>query len=79
MSSNDLPKGEVGLGNTQHVDGGLVQLDEGAVVDLPQSQQLHDLTGTRVDAVDTGKGKTTHKDGMPNTVRGSIIHNFEFS
>ncbi len=29
--------------NPKHVDGGLVQLDEDAVVDLAQAEQLQDL------------------------------------
>ena len=49
------PEGNVGLGNAQHVDGGLVELDKGSVVDLAKTQQLHHLPGTGVDAVDTGR------------------------
>ena len=48
-----LPPSDVRLSNSQHVDGGLVQFDEDTIVDLSQTEQLHDLARTRVDAVDT--------------------------
>ena len=35
---------DVGLGNTQHIDGGLVQSDKHSVVDLSQSEQLQYFT-----------------------------------
>lgn len=38
---------DVRLGDTQHVDGGLVQLDEHAVVDLAQPEQLKDFADLR--------------------------------
>ena len=37
----------------QHVDGRLVQLDEDAVVDLPQSEELQHLLHLGGDLVDT--------------------------
>ena len=33
----------VGLTNSQHVDGGFVQLDKHTIVDLEQTEQLEDL------------------------------------
>lgn len=43
----------VGLHSSKHVDGGLVQSHEHSVVQLPQSQQLHDLSALGVQLVDT--------------------------
>ena len=43
---------DVGLDEPQHVDGGLVDLDEHGVVDLAQAQQLEDLARLRVQVVD---------------------------
>ena len=45
--------GDVWLGNSEHVDGGLVQLDEHAIVDLAQSEKLQNLSGLGWDTVDT--------------------------
>merc|ERR1740128_1566621 len=47
--------GDVGLTDSEHVLGGLVDLDEDSVVDLPQSEQLKnllDLGGHLVDTTD---------------------------
>uniref|UniRef100_A0AAG5DIS6 Uncharacterized protein n=1 Tax=Anopheles atroparvus TaxID=41427 RepID=A0AAG5DIS6_ANOAO len=44
----------VGFRNAQHVLGGLVQLDECAIVDLTQTEQLQHLTHLRGYLVDTG-------------------------
>ena len=43
----------VGLNQTEHLDGGLVQTDEHTVVDLPQAEELEDLPGLGVNTVDT--------------------------
>jgi hypothetical protein len=45
--------GDVGLGNAEHVDGGLVELDKGAVVDLSQAEELEHLADLRVNASNT--------------------------
>jgi len=50
--------GDVGLGDAEHVDGGLVQLDEHTVVDLPQTEQLQDLTHLGRHLVDTKGGSS---------------------
>lgn len=47
----------VGLADTQHVDGGLVQLDEDTIVDLTQTEQLQNFTYFWGDLVDTGREK----------------------
>lgn len=39
--------------NPQHVDGGLVELDEHAVVDLPKPEKLEGLLDLGSDLVDT--------------------------
>ena len=44
---------DVRLDSSEHVDGGLVELDEDAVVELSQSQELHDLSALGVQLVDT--------------------------
>lgn len=51
-----ITPGDVGLSNSEHVDGGLVQLDEHAVVDLAQAEKLKHLSGLGWDTVNT-KGK----------------------
>uniref|UniRef100_A0A182KJ34 Uncharacterized protein n=1 Tax=Anopheles christyi TaxID=43041 RepID=A0A182KJ34_9DIPT len=45
--------GNVGIGNAQHVLGGLVQLDECTIVDLAQTEQLQNLADLRSNLVDT--------------------------
>merc|ERR1712003_47911 len=45
--------GDVRLTDPEHVDGGLVQLDEHAVVDLPQAEQLQNLADLGAHLVDT--------------------------
>lgn len=50
-----LPPGDVRLGDPQHVDGSLVQLDEHAVEDLAQTEQLQNLADFRADTVDTAE------------------------
>jgi len=48
-----VPPGNVGFNKSQHLNGGLVQTDEGAIVDLTQTQQLQDLADPGADTVDT--------------------------
>ena len=43
------------LDNSDHVHGSLVELDEGGVVQLSESEQLQDLLGLGSQLVDTGK------------------------
>jgi len=45
--------GDVRLNEAEHVDGGLVQLDEDTIVDLTQAEQLQDLAGLRGHTDDT--------------------------
>jgi len=44
---------DVWLGNAEHVDGGLVELDKHAVVDLSQAEELEHLADLRVNASNT--------------------------
>merc|ERR1719184_135312 len=61
--------GDVGFTDPEHVDGGLVQLDEHAVVDLPQPEQLEDLLHLGGHLVDT---TDTHDKGQLR-VSGNIV------
>lgn len=45
--------GNVGLGNAQHVESGLVELHKGGIVDLSQAKELKDLLYFWCDLVDT--------------------------
>ncbi len=45
--------GNVGLNLSEHVDGSLVESDEDTVVELSQTEQLHDLLALGVQLVDT--------------------------
>merc|ERR1719351_256041 len=53
--------GDVGLGNPEHVLGGLVHLDEHSVVDLPQSEELQNLPDLGADLVDTTDSHDEHQ------------------
>ena len=54
--SPTLPPGNVGFHQSQHVDGGLIELDEHSIVDLPQSEELQDLPHTWTHTIDTTTG-----------------------
>ena len=54
---SNLPPGDVGFHQSQHVDGRLIQLDEHSIVDLPQSEELQDLPHTWTHAIDTTIGR----------------------
>ena len=43
----------VWLNLSDHVDGGLVEFDEDTVVELSQSEELHDLSALRIQLIDT--------------------------
>ena len=47
--------GDVWLDGSEHVDGGSVELDEDTVVELSESQELHDLLALGAELVDTKK------------------------
>lgn len=48
-----LTVGDVGLDELEHLDGSVGQLDEGSVVDLTETEELHDLAGLGGELVDT--------------------------
>lgn len=48
-----LPPGNVRLSDPEHVDGGLVQLDEHAVENLAQTEKLQNFADFWADTVDT--------------------------
>lgn len=48
-----LPPSNVRLSDPKHVDGGLVELDEHAVEDLAQTEQLQNFADLGADTVDT--------------------------
>jgi len=45
--------GNVGLYQSEHLEGGTVELDEDSIVDLSQSQQLQNLLDSGANSVDT--------------------------
>ena len=47
--------GDEGFDHADHVDGGLVETDEDTVVELSQTEELHDLLGLGSELVDTIK------------------------
>ncbi len=51
---HDIPIGDERLDEAEHVLGGLVDLDEGAVVDLAEAEELQHLAGLGAQSVDTG-------------------------
>lgn len=48
-----VTEGNEGVDNVQHLLGSLGEADEGAAVDLEQTEELQDLTGLRANLVDT--------------------------
>jgi len=55
---------DVGLDKLQHLEGGLVELDEGTVVDLSESQQLENLSGLGVKTSNTSDTDDESKLGL---------------
>jgi len=55
-----ISPGDVRIGDSQHAQRSLVQLDKGSVVNLTESQQLQDLPDSWVKSVDT---PNPHDDG----------------
>ena len=51
--------GDVRLDSPDHVDGGTVEADKHSVVDLSESEQLHDLLAFGVQFVDTRANATS--------------------
>ena len=59
---SNLPPGNVRFHQSQHVHRGLVELDEDAIVDLSQTEQLKDLSYPGTHAIDTARSRyaTSH-------------------
>ena len=60
---DELSGRNVGLDQSKHVDGGGVDLDENAVVDLSQSEQAKDLHNLRGASNDTANAH--HENNLP--------------
>jgi len=60
--------GDVRLNNTEHVDSGLVKLDKHAVVELTESQELHDLLALGGELVDTSGSDNESNLGFSGNV-----------
>ena len=58
LQLQDSPPGDVWFHKTQHVEGGFVELDEGGVVDLTETEQLKDLAYPRAHSIDTAHTHT---------------------
>ena len=56
-NTSHSPPCYVGLSDSQHVDGGLVEAQEDSIVDLTQAEQLHYLAWPGVDTIDTESHK----------------------
>jgi hypothetical protein len=54
ICARNIPIGDIGLDEAEHVGGGLVDLEENTVVDLAQAEELQNLAGLGADSVDTG-------------------------
>lgn len=55
--------GDPGLDDLEHLSGGLGDLDEDAVVDLEETEELEDLAGLGGHLVDTAKGQSLLDSG----------------
>lgn len=53
MKTDYIPPGNVGLCNSEHVDGGLVQFHKDTVEDLAETEQLKHLADFGADTIDT--------------------------
>lgn len=54
-----IPPSNVGLCNSQHVDGGLVQFDKDTIEDLAETKQLKHLADFGADTIDADDRKGT--------------------
>ena len=59
--------------DAEHVDGGLVQLDEDPVVDLTQPEELEDLADLGRDLVDTADAHDEGQLGFPGHVEVALL------
>jgi len=61
--------GNVRFGDAEHVDGGLVQLDEHGIVDLTQAEELEHLANLRVNASNTSNTDDKGQLGLSRHVK----------
>mmetsp|Transcript_23643 Transcript_23643/g.47946 ORF Transcript_23643/g.47946 Transcript_23643/m.47946 type:complete len:220 (+) Transcript_23643:556-1215(+) len=59
---------DVGLDESEHTDGGLIHSDEGGVVDLTETEQLHDLLGLGANSDDTADADDQGELGLSRDV-----------
>jgi len=64
---------DVRFHDTQHIDRGLVQFDENAVVDLSQTEQLQNFTHTRMKTVDTSNANNERQFGLIGNVEIALL------
>lgn len=65
--------GDPGLDNLEHLGDGLGDLDEDAVVDLEETEELEDLAGLGGNLVDTLDADNEHQLGLGRDVGGVIL------
>lgn len=68
-----LTVGNVGLDDLQHLDGGVGQLDKDTIVDLAQTEELHDLAGLGRQLVDTLDADNKGKLGLLGDVEAAGV------
>lgn len=72
-----IAPGDVGFTDSEHVNRGLIQLDEDTIVDLSQSEQLEGLPYFGMDLVNTVKYKALYKISIfLNTFDYSLSHTY---
>ena len=59
------PIGNIRLHNSQHIHGGLVQLNKNAIVDLKQTEQLKDFSDFRAHTINTATKKKKKRSINP--------------
>ena len=71
--------GDKWFDHSEHVPGGLVELDEYSVVQLSQSKELQDLLWLRSKLVDTKREKQVSSSQKHNKIFAHLISNNNFS
>lgn len=71
-----VPEGDERLSNTEHFSGGFVDFDEDSIVDLSESEELHDLPGLGGDVVYTPKSDNKGESGISWNVEVAISLSF---
>jgi hypothetical protein len=71
-SASGVSVGDIRLDQSQHADGGLVELDKGSIVKLSQTEQLHNLLGLGGDSDGTANTDDKTKLGLGRDVESSV-------